>query len=248
MSSRVKTVNDNFLFSKMLLITRTLFSSRGRDWGEIWQKSSRFKSLTSRRNVLYDSPGTPTDTSIRTARTLTSRPVSTNSFFFFLFVTLSQCLFGKLGHNRTCTHCTLSLSQYYYCRQHETNNESSEWSRYIANVRDCHQGVFESWPKNSTDDHMSNLVFAVVLGRREDVPARYPEYSRISNSNVPEIIVFTHRWIQSMAREKDVRWVGARFRSWKIRTRWEISGSKNAERKHVTLLGFASPWGKREQE
>lgn len=159
-------------------------------------------------------------------------------FFFFLFVTLSQCLFGKLGHNRTCTHCTLSLSQYYYCRQHETNNESSEWSRYNANVRDCHQGVFESWPKNSTDDHMSNLVFAVVLGRREDVPARYPEYSRISNSNVPEIIVFTHRWIQSMAREKDVRWMGARFRSWKIRTRWEISGveERGAQTRHT--FGF----------
>ena len=159
-------------------------------------------------------------------------------FFFFLFVTLSQCLFGKLGHNRTCTHCTLSLSQYYYCRQHETNNESSEWSRYNANVRDCHQGVFESWPKNSTDDHMSNLVFAVVLGRREDVPARYPD-SRISKlENVPEIIVFTHRWIQSMAREKDVRWMGARFRSWKIRTRWEISGveERGAQTRHT--FGF----------
>lgn len=158
--------------------------------------------------------------------------------FFFLFVTLSQCLFGKLGHNRTCTHCTLSLSQYYYCRQHETNNESSEWSRYNANVRDCHQGVFESWPKNSTDDHMSNLVFAVVLGRREDVPARYPD-SRISKlENVPEIIVFTHRWIQSMAREKDVRWMGARFRSWKIRTRWEISGveERGAQTRHT--FGF----------
>lgn len=31
---------------------------------------------------------------------------------------------------------------------------------------------------------MSNLVFAVVLGRREDVPARYPD-SRISKLECP---------------------------------------------------------------
>lgn len=49
-------------------------------------------TLDETKFIVYDSPGTPTDTSIRTARTLTSQPVSTNSFF--LFVTLSQCLFA----------------------------------------------------------------------------------------------------------------------------------------------------------
>lgn len=97
MSSCVKIANDNFLFSETI-------SQRDTTEHDAYSQTDTSKKhpaiagkISEHRSkaywiVVYDSPGTPTDTSIRTARILTSRLVSTISSLYMCFFSLDVSL------------------------------------------------------------------------------------------------------------------------------------------------------------
>lgn len=118
----------------------------------------RERSLIDQSNRISDDlPGTPTDTSIRIARTLTSSRVyecwTSLRAVLRLFVSLDVSR-NQRGHKRICTHYTpsfflsLSLSLSSYARQYRSDireTKRDDGARRTFAGEERHQAVPKSW-------------------------------------------------------------------------------------------------------